>query len=608
MIDDGLTARQQEIVNFEGDCFVEACPGAGKTRTMVSLFIKVALSLPPRHGAAAISYTNGAADEIRARCLKAARPDLCEYPHFIGTLDAFVTKFLVIPFGSRWADAGTKVRVLDAWDSIGLSVPVTSKKSKHMPVPMDAFPLNADGEIGLDLVRVPYRFRAGVEAQQQQAVDRAKNIRVRAWKRGYLSCDDARVCAALRLRDGRGAPILSAMAARFRTLIVDEAQDCSPIDLEILGRLRDAGIRVVAVADPNQAIFRFRGANADALTAFAASMKALPLDENFRSSHIICQFASSLRRSSSTDKAVGRHAGAQAPIVLLPYEGTGGPEIGRTFAATLSRFDISEINSIVLAHQLATSLRATGRPAPPAEGASMVWRLADAVLRFRSSNVEQKSLLAAVRVVERILLSRLGVAIEEMTPEHAAEEKAVEVRWLRTEALRLLGALARIPLEDTAAGRWIEAARGLLDTIRPPQTRSFQRTAQQTLPDRAAFSLPPDSEKGSQAIAAATVHSVKGREYDAVMAVLPLDQRSEDVVKAWEERADDEARSVLYVAATRPRRLLALAMPAPLLDRVQGLVSRDGAPWEVVAVLAEKPPPAQAAPPGRARRQRSLPT
>lgn len=591
MGDDELTPRQQEIVDVEGNCFVEACPGAGKTRTMVSLFMKVALSLAPRHGVAAISYTNCAADEIRARCVKAARPDLCEYPSFVGTFDAFVAKFLVIPFGSRWADSGTKVRVLDAWESIGLSVLVTSKNGAKMPVPMDAFPLNGDGEIGLDLGRVPYTFRAGVEAQQRQAIERAKQIRDRQWKRGYLSCDDARVCAALRLRvpDARSASILSALAARFRTLIVDEAQDCSPIDLEILGRLRDAGIRIVAVADPNQAIFRFRGANAEALTAFAASMKALPLEENFRSSHIICQLASSLRRSSSTDKAVGRHAADQAPIVLLPYQGTGGPELGRTFTATLSRFEISELKSIVLAHRLATSLRATGRPVPPTEGASMPWRLADAVLRFRTGSVDHKTLLGAVGVVERLLLSRLGVATDDMSPDHAAEEKAIEVRWLRTEALRLLGALARVPLEDTPASRWIEVARGLLDTVLPPPNRSFQRTAKQMLPDLATFSLPPNAESTSQALAAATVHSVKGREYDAVMTVLPVDKRSEAVVNAWEQRADDEARAVLYVAATRPRRLLALAMPAPLLDRVQALVARDGAPLEIVAVSSETP-------------------
>jgi DNA helicase II / ATP-dependent DNA helicase PcrA len=586
---DTLTSRQQEIVDLEGNCFVEACPGAGKTRTMVSLYMKVSLSLPPRHGAAALSYTNCAADEIRARCLKAARADLCGYPHFVGTFDSFIAKFLVIPFGSRWADGATKVRVLDAWKSIGLTVLVTSTKGKRMPVPMDAFPLNGEGVIGIDLGRVPYPFRAGVKAQQRQAIERAKTIRDRQWKRGYLSCDDARVCAALRLRDSRGASILSALAARFRTLIVDEAQDCSPIDLEILGRLRDAGIRIVAVADPNQAIFRFRGAYAEALTTFAASMKALPLEENFRSSHIICQLASSLRRSASTDKAVGRHAGDQAPIVLMPYEGIVGPELGRTFTETLSRFEISELNSVVLAHQLATSLRATGRPVPPREGASMAWRLADAVVRFRIAGVDHKTLLPAVGVVERMLLWRLGVATEDMTPDHAAEEKAIEIRWLRTEALRLLGALARVPLEDKPASRWIEVARGLLDTILPPLNRSFLRTAKQTLPDLATFSLPPNAESTSQAPTAATVHSVKGREYDAVMAVLPVDQRTEAVVNAWEQRADDEARAVLYVAATRPRRLLALAMPAPLLERVQVLAARDGAPLEIVAVPSEQP-------------------
>jgi hypothetical protein len=36
-----------------------------------------------------------------------------------------------------------------------------------------------------------------------------------------------------------------------------------------------------------------------------------------------------------------------------------------------------------------------------------------------------------------------------MSPDHAAEEQAIDVRWLRAEALRFLASLARIPLEDS---------------------------------------------------------------------------------------------------------------------------------------------------------------
>jgi len=584
--EDSLTARQQEIVDCNESSFVQACPGAGKTRTMVSLFMRVVAALPARQGAAVVSYTNCAADEIRERCARCGRPEYCEYPHFVGTFDAFVARYLVIPFGSRWAPAGTRVRICDSWESVGLEVPVPTKNGKRVSVPLDAFPLNLAEEIELDLSRVPAAARSAVQAQTDLVVRSARAVREKAWRRGYLSCDDARVCAILRLRDGRGARLLTALAARFRTLIVDESQDCSQVDLEILTHLRDAGIQTVAVADPDQAIFGFRGADPTALAAFGAPMRPFSLAENFRSSQIICHFASSLRRSAAADAAIGCHAADPAPIILMPYGGNGGHELGQTFSSVLARFGVAEIHSIVVAHQLVAALRATGRPTPVEAGTSAPWRLADAVVRFRAATGDPRALLATPQVVERLLLSRLGVAAQGMSPDHAAEEQSIDIRWLRAEGLRLLVSLARVPLEDRPEGRWIERARRLLGDIQPHPGRAFQRSPQQVLPDLAGFSLRADSGLPAQAVPAATVHSVKGREYQGVMIVLPRSNRSESVVKAWEGREQDEARSVLYVAATRARRLLAIAIPSPLLESVHRLTIRDGASCEIVPVPA----------------------
>lgn len=325
-------------------------------------------------------------------------------------------------------------------------------------------------------------------------------------------------------------------------------------------------------------------------------MKVIAMAENFRSSQVICSFASSLRRSPAEDRAVGRYAAERVPILLLPYEGDGGSEVGKTFSTELSRLGLSQLGSMVLAHRLATALRATGRPEPPPRGASGPSRLANAVVRFRESVLDPRGLLSSVRAVERMLLSRLGIKAGEMTPDHAAEEGGIDFRWLRTEALRLLGDLARAPLVDTPGQRWIEVARRVVGAARPPTGKAFLRSAQQVLPETTGFVLPMPTSHGVHGLlSAATVHSVKGREFDAVLLVLPRDKRTAEVIQAWEERADDEARAVLYVAATRARRLLALAMPSELLGRLQTLAARDGAMCEIVPVT--NPSPVQGDPP-----------
>jgi superfamily I DNA/RNA helicase/RecB family exonuclease len=76
------------------------------------------------------------------------------------------------------------------------------------------------------------------------------------------------VGAALRLLDSDR--VLAAEQARIRHLFVDEYQDVDPAQAELIERLASAGAELVVVGDPDQSIYAFRGAEAGALTRFAA--------------------------------------------------------------------------------------------------------------------------------------------------------------------------------------------------------------------------------------------------------------------------------------------------------------------------------------------------
>jgi len=83
-----------------------------------------------------------------------------------------------------------------------------------------------------------------------------------------------------------------------------EAQDCNPLDCQIIRWLRDSGVTVTIVADFDQAIYGFRQGSPTDLRDIANGYDAqdrLPLTGNFRSSPSIC----GLRR---------RCAGAPSPI------------------------------------------------------------------------------------------------------------------------------------------------------------------------------------------------------------------------------------------------------------------------------------------------------
>ena len=133
----------------------------------------------------------------------------------------------------------------------------------------------------------------------------------------------------------RSAALGRALAARFLEVIVDEAQDCNPIDLQILRWFREHGLAVTVVADPNQAIYGFRHGDPTNLRELASSYdpaNRLNLTGNFRSSPAICALAATLRDRVAPDDSVGETATIREPVHILEYHGVSVPAaIGRKF-------------------------------------------------------------------------------------------------------------------------------------------------------------------------------------------------------------------------------------------------------------------------------------
>jgi DNA helicase-2/ATP-dependent DNA helicase PcrA len=125
MTPDEAREQQQRVVDAAPNLYVRACPGAGKTRTVVSRFLRVAQEHVPR-AIAVISFTNRAADEVSHRCSRDGRSELAQYPHFIGTMDRFIATYIVRPFG----DLGGPIRVIDSWDALDIQIAANGVQGK----------------------------------------------------------------------------------------------------------------------------------------------------------------------------------------------------------------------------------------------------------------------------------------------------------------------------------------------------------------------------------------------------------------------------------------------------------------------------------------------
>ena len=90
------------------------------------------------------------------------------------------------------------------------------------------------------------------------------------------------------------ANVLAAEQSRARFILVDEFQDANYAQIEILARLAGPEANVFAVGDPDQAIYRFRGASSAAFQLFRRhfpATKLVVLGKNRRSTSPILQSA-----------------------------------------------------------------------------------------------------------------------------------------------------------------------------------------------------------------------------------------------------------------------------------------------------------------------------
>ncbi len=91
---------RMEVIKSTEPLDLEACPGSGKTTLLVAKLAILARNWTDRHrGICVLSHTNVARREIEQRLGAATEGrHLLGYPHFIGTIHAFINEFLALPW------------------------------------------------------------------------------------------------------------------------------------------------------------------------------------------------------------------------------------------------------------------------------------------------------------------------------------------------------------------------------------------------------------------------------------------------------------------------------------------------------------------------------
>ncbi|GLR82904.1 DNA helicase [Azospirillum oryzae] len=566
------TNEQKAIIGHEGHAFVQACPGAGKTRTMVERARHLLSNPADRRGVAFLSFTNAAVEELEARLHNFGILPSPLFPSFIGTFDRFLWQFLIAPFGA---------------EGCGQVLRLVPDKSDWEVKPFDAAqPLKlkhfdrATGVLLADkAVEEGFAPRNGPGAWETHA----RNMIARALSNGYLDFEDVRDCVAKRLADPAfSARLGRALSGRFREIVVDEAQDCNPGDLAIIEWLRVSGIKVKVVCDPNQAIYGFRGGLTDELLRFATTFEGveqLPLSGNFRSSPAICAAISQLRPPASRgpiDQPLGPYKDETSPVYILTYGGTAVPAmIGTRFQVMAAELGIPPAQAPVLAATWASAGNAVGRAMPDA-GNDKTLLLAEAVMGFHFAFAAGNRREALARLHRVVLQIRGEISNAGAYATYVSTSGLDDERWL--PEIIAVGQALKVYAGESAEN-WLRRARALLNSNLIGTSSIGQRLRSN---DKLAAVL---AEASPTALPAKAIHAVKGLEFPAVCVVLTARTSGDilNVLTGVESAAKpvEEARKI-YVAASRAERLLAIAVPKSRAATLKGILDAGGHTTQIV--------------------------
>lgn len=584
-----LTDSQQALVDAEDSLFAEACPGAGKTRAMVARFLKRTAE-EPRRGIALISFTNAAVDEVRRRC--GAQADALRAPHFVGTFDSFIHRFLVTPLYVKGYNR--KPNYVQSWaDVSATSFRLVPDLGKAEDLKFSWFDFEPDGRAHLDLNRVPTSFgdaavRRHLTQRKHEAEAKASDIFGRLLEAGTISCEAARLLAAFWMTTLVERALLGTLLkARFAEIIVDEAQDCGTEELDILRFLRDCGVRVVMVGDLDQSIYEFRNATPAAVKDFAAELPVqLRLEDNWRSSPAICAFNSGLRSGQLVETARGEHSIVETPIHLVEFSALD--QIVPAALDVAEQYKLVADDLVVLSHAEAHGMKAAGVASMEGAGSNRVLAIANAGFKLRSGATDPKTRKKVVDQVQRAILKTLTVGrdVEHHGSAAICEKIGIEPRWLEIFAVRMAlsldaggmtrGAFAAAVRDSLKTADWSDgpapAASDLGRLFKAPSESAWASVA---------------NYGNSPSIRYSTVHGVKGMEFTGVVLILPdrlrVDRVTErTVLDDWEGGHNTEARRVLYVAGSRAQQLLVCAVHRKHIDRVSTLLGAKGIPYNKV--------------------------
>lgn len=271
--------EQSAAVREGGHCVVLAGPGSGKTKTLTTAMARALIEdvIDPR-GVACITYNNECAIELETRL--AAFGVQSSGRSFIGTVHSFALTQIIMPYARCFPGLlPDGFRVATRAESRAAVELAYAAVYDDQFDPHDRWTF-AEEKRRRDVDRGLPDWRG----RSPELADFIHAYETELRRRSLIDFDDMPLIAFRMVQAHQW--IRTALRARFPVLFVDEYQDLGHALHELVLLLCfDGGMRLFAVGDADQSIYGFTGANPELLQSLAArgDVREISLRFNYRS-------------------------------------------------------------------------------------------------------------------------------------------------------------------------------------------------------------------------------------------------------------------------------------------------------------------------------------
>ncbi|MEM7203328.1 MAG: UvrD-helicase domain-containing protein [Planctomycetota bacterium] len=603
ILDDLNSAQRAAVEHGEGPLMVVAGAGSGKTRVITRRVARLLRDGAPSESILALTFTNKAAGEMARRVL-----DLDGRHVHVATFHSACARYL-----RRDAERLGYPRNYSIYDTYDrdscIKVLMQERGLSLTPVR----PAHVGSEISrlknLQVDLAEYRDAASLgpsDALPAIAAELYEPYCERMLRLGAMDFDDLLVLFHRLLV--QHPDVAERYGERFRWILVDEFQDTNRIQYELVKAIALRHRNICVVGDPDQSIYRFRGAEIRNILDFQRDfpdVRTVRLEVNYRSTRNILQAAQGVivHNTERLDRDLDTENPAGEPVQYrrfsTPFEENDAVARG-ILDLIQDRVPVDEIAVFYRSHFLSRGveevLRRQGVPYQVVGGLSFYERR------------EIKDLLAYLRVVinplddvstERIInvpARRIGEAsIKKLRAVSSREEMSLYELVMDPEfhdavpkgARKGLAELREVFVAAADAGERgaCEALRAVLETTRyvehaaklgDPQEATREENIGELVADAIDFdhrfggglegylahvSLLTSQDRQAQTgptVSLMTVHAAKGLEFDHVF-VLGLEDGLFPSSRSLEDGDLEEERRLAYVALTRGRKSVSLS-------------------------------------------------